>query len=82
MKVSGGVIIKIAGRAVNAPIEAVILKRTMRVKESGDPRETLTRIDKRNIQELFEVENTEELLPVINLGAMGSILDTYLKHGG
>lgn len=80
MKVSGEVIIKIVGRAVNAPIEAVILKRTIRVKESSDFRETLTRIDKRNIQELFEIGNTEELLPVINLGAIGSILDTYLKH--
>lgn len=79
MKVAGEVIIKLAGRVVNGPLEGVLLKRSKKIQESGEFRDSITRVDQRNLNELFETEGCD-LLPIVNIGPVNVILDRFLQN--
>lgn len=81
MKMSGAGVIQMAQKVVFLPIHGVLLKKSVKVRESSEYNNSFVRIDERNIGEMFDVDGCD-VLPIVNAGPANKLLDALIKEGG
>lgn len=67
---------ELAEKITNCSVEGVLLKKTLKIRETGEQRNSYTRVDSRNANELYDIDDYE-FVPLPNMGKITSILINY-----
>lgn len=79
---SGKGVLEIARKVVVMPLDSVILKKSVKVQDTGEFTYSFIKIDHRNRDEVIDDLESWELLPVLSLGPLNLILDSLINEGG
>lgn len=78
MQITGIKIMEVAMKITGYPVEGVLLKKTLRLRETGAQRSNYIRIDSSNAHELYDVDGYD-FVPLPNMGSLNMLLSNLSK---